>query len=57
MTAPQHITCDDFCRPCRGKGGHYEAQPAYAYGSETQVWQPCWLCGGSGKQSVSIIPR
>lgn len=51
-----HITSDDFCRACRGACGHYETQPAYAYGKAAHVWQACWLCGGSGKQSVSITP-
>lgn len=57
MTAKRHITSDDFCRACRGKRGHYETQPAYAYGREAQAWCPCWLFGGSGKQSVSITPK
>lgn len=49
-TAPTYISDpDDFCRACGGQGGDYEKTER-----GTNLWEPCWHCGGSGKKSVRI---
>lgn len=41
----------DFCRACRGKGGHDEETER-----GTNLFEPCWQCRGSGLRTVRIDP-
>lgn len=44
-TQPTQIeVSNEFCRACRGKGGGYDSR----------LFEPCFYCNGTGRQSVGI---
>jgi len=51
MTVRYITDPDDFCRACRGKGGTHEPTER-----GTTIFEPCYLCGGSGVRSVRVGP-
>lgn len=46
------IATDDWCRACRGRGGHDEK--VLIDGLYRNVTEPCFFCRGSGRQTIRV---
>jgi len=47
------ITSSDPCRFCGGRKGHKYREERD--GRMIDVWECCWMCEGTGKQTVRVI--
>ena len=53
MSGSADIVTDDFCRACRGTKGRHEYDTD-SRGRQVRVWEPCFHCRGTGKQTVRV---
>lgn len=52
---PPNLTSDGHCRACNGRGGKWEMEDRN--GRQAQVWESCFDCDGTGRQTVLVGQR